>query len=184
MTPSRRPRQPPRGQTGDPNTIINGSSSSAFPPPKTHINTERGSVCRQKGQRRPRCHRPAGKVTSRESDAHVCCQGRRRGVQAPASAKRTASPKAPPSPHMKWVQRECQLSEAGLRSKWLPTACLIPGPNRAPEPGPWSRPKWQEAWAGERGVLSHALASWRSPLATLHRRRAAPLARTSAGPTC
>lgn len=97
----------------------------------------------------------------------------------PQPQPRGLQPKSRPSParpQMKWVQRECQPSTAGPRSKWLPTACLILSPNRAPEPDPWSRPKWQEAWAGERGALSHALASWRSPLAALHRGRAAPSA--------
>lgn len=63
---------------------------------------------------------------------------------------------------------------------WLPgfpTVCLILSPNRAPAATALSGPKWQEASVGETRPFIAVLASWRSPLAALHRRpRVAPLA--------
>ena len=54
----------------------------------------------------------------------------------------------------------------------LPTVCLILSPNRAPAAAALSGPKGQEASAGGSRPFIAALASWRSPLAALHRRPA------------
>lgn len=82
-------------------------------------------------------------------------------------------PRRPP-PQTERVQHAHQLSKAGLGSRGLPTVCLILSPNRAPAAAALSGPKWQEASVGGTRPFIAALASWRSPLAALHRRPAQP----------